>query len=156
MEIQTLENIYPESSHFISKDTEVLGKLRYMTKVPHLSLGHASSSTSLFPLHQAAFCVFSSLSSCIQERDYSHTSEMNHVTQFKQPPFFFFFCFLGPHPQHTEGRRLGVESELWLPAYATVTAMPDPSCICDLHHISRPGIKPATSWFLVIFISSAP
>ena len=28
---------------------------------------------------------------------------------------------------------LGVESDLQLPAYATDTAMPDPSRICDLH-----------------------
>jgi len=45
-----------------------------------------------------------------------------------------FFVFLGPHPQHMEVPRLGVESELQLPAYAT--AMPDPSHICDLHHKS--------------------
>ena len=33
--------------------------------------------------------------------------------------FFFFFFFLGPHPQHMEFPRLGVESDLQLPAYAT-------------------------------------
>ena len=33
--------------------------------------------------------------------------------------------------------RLGVESELQLPAYATATAMQDPSSICDLHHSSQ-------------------
>ena len=33
--------------------------------------------------------------------------------------------------------RLGVESELLLPAYATATATPDPSCVCDLYHSSR-------------------
>ena len=48
----------------------------------------------------------------------------------------FFFFFLGPHPQHTEVPRLGVESELELPAYTTATAMQDPSCVCDLHHSS--------------------
>ena len=32
--------------------------------------------------------------------------------------------------------RLGVESELELPAYAAVTATTSPSCICDLHHSS--------------------
>ena len=32
-------------------------------------------------------------------------------------PFFFFFCFLGLHPRPTEVSRLGVESELQLPAY---------------------------------------
>ena len=36
-----------------------------------------------------------------------------------------------------EFRRLGVESELQLLAYATVTAMPDLSTVCDIHHSSR-------------------
>ena len=30
--------------------------------------------------------------------------------------------------------RLGVQSELQLPTYATATAMLGPSCICDLPH----------------------
>ena len=33
--------------------------------------------------------------------------------------------------------RLGVRSELQLPAYARATATPDPSHICNLHHSSR-------------------
>ena len=33
--------------------------------------------------------------------------------------------------------RLGIELELQLLAYATATAMQDPSHICDLHHSSR-------------------
>jgi len=33
--------------------------------------------------------------------------------------------------------RLGVESELQLPAYTTAPAMPVPCHICDLHHSSR-------------------
>ena len=33
--------------------------------------------------------------------------------------------------------RLGIESELQLPAHTTATAMPDPSCVCDPHHSSR-------------------
>ena len=48
--------------------------------------------------------------------------------------FFFFFCFLGPHPWHMEVPRLRVESELQLLAYATATS--DPSRICSLHHSS--------------------
>ena len=49
---------------------------------------------------------------------------------------FFFFVFLGPHPQHMQVPRLGVESELQRPAYATATATatPDLNGICDLHH----------------------
>ena len=50
--------------------------------------------------------------------------------------FFFFFFFLRATSQHTEGPRLGVESELQLLAYATATATWDPSHICDLHHSS--------------------
>ena len=48
-------------------------------------------------------------------------------------PFDFFF-YLGPHAGHAEVPRLGVESELQLPACVTVTAMPDPSLFCNLHH----------------------
>ena len=48
--------------------------------------------------------------------------------------FVLFFVFLGPHPQHMDVPRLGVESELQLLAYTTATATPDPSCVCDLHH----------------------
>jgi len=43
---------------------------------------------------------------------------------------FILFCVLGPHPQHEEGPRLGVESELWLLAYTTVTAVRDLSRVC--------------------------
>ena len=51
--------------------------------------------------------------------------------------FYLFIVFLGPHPWHMEVPRLGVESELQLPAYTAATATPDPSRICDLHHCSR-------------------
>ena len=47
---------------------------------------------------------------------------------------FFFFFFLGPNLQYMEVPRLGVESELSLPVYAT--AMRDPSHVCELHHSS--------------------
>ena len=40
---------------------------------------------------------------------------------------------LGPHLQHMEVPRLRVESELQLLVYATATAPPDPSRVCDLH-----------------------
>ena len=57
---------------------------------------------------------------------------------FKEPlrvGTMFCFCFvflLGPHMQHMELPRLGVELELQLPAYTTATATWDISCICDL------------------------
>ena len=50
------------------------------------------------------------------------------------PPFLFFG---GPHLQHMEVPRLGVKSELQLPAYTTATATWDPSCVWDLHGSSR-------------------
>ena len=40
---------------------------------------------------------------------------------------FFVVVFSRPHPRHMEVPRLGVESELWLLAYTTATATPDPS-----------------------------
>ena len=45
--------------------------------------------------------------------------------------FFFLFRAI---PGHVEVPRLGVELELQLLAYETATAIPDLSCICDLHH----------------------
>ena len=47
------------------------------------------------------------------------------------------FSVLGPHPQHREVLRLGVESELQLPTYTTATALWDLSRNCYLHHSSR-------------------
>ena len=49
----------------------------------------------------------------------------------------FIYCFLGPHLRHMEVPWLGVKLELQLPAYATVTAMQDPSHVCYLHHRSQ-------------------
>ena len=45
--------------------------------------------------------------------------------------------FLGPYLQHMEVPRLVVKSELQLPAYATATAMQNPSHVCDLYHSSQ-------------------
>ena len=46
----------------------------------------------------------------------------------------FFVCFGGATPAVYEVPRLRVEWELQLPAYATATAVPDLSHICDLRH----------------------
>ena len=48
-----------------------------------------------------------------------------------------FLFFLRLLMWYREISRLGVESELQLPAYAIATVMLDPSLICDLHHSSR-------------------
>ena len=50
---------------------------------------------------------------------------------------FYFIVFLGPHPWHMGVPRLGVKSELQLPAYNTASVRPDLSCVCDLHHSSQ-------------------
>ena len=50
---------------------------------------------------------------------------------------YIYFVFSGLHPWHMEVPRLGVESELLLLAYARAKAMPDPSCVCDVHHSSQ-------------------
>ena len=42
-----------------------------------------------------------------------------------------------PHLEHMEVPRLGMELELHLPAYATATATPHLSHICDVYHRSR-------------------
>ena len=46
--------------------------------------------------------------------------------------------FLGPHMWHMEVPRLGVKSELQLPAYATATVTRDLSCIYNPYHSSQP------------------
>ena len=82
---------------------------------------------------------------------------------------FFFFFFSGP-PQlwHMEVPRLGVESDLQLLVYITATAMGGGFWAMSatyttahgnprsLTHWVRPGIKPATSWILVGFITTEP
>ena len=50
--------------------------------------------------------------------------------------FFFFLFFLGPHLQHMEIPRLGVELELQLLACATATVMAGSEPCLDLHHSS--------------------
>ena len=49
----------------------------------------------------------------------------------------FFPPFLGPYLRHMKVPRLGVRLELQLLAFATDTAMPGLSCVCDLYHSLR-------------------
>ena len=78
----------------------------------------------------------------------------------------FIYCFLGLQLRHKQDPRLGAELELQPQAYATGTAMQDPSHSCNLHpsspqhqiptHWASPGIKPVSSWILVGFVTAAP
>ena len=60
---------------------------------------------------------------------YSSHSKLTpyHVPSLATHPIhqgnFIHFVFLGPHPQHMEVPRLGVQLELQLPAYATATKL---------------------------------
>ena len=77
---------------------------------------------------------------------------------------YIFFLFLGPHCQHMEVPRLGVESELccqpapqpqpcriWAAPVTYTTAHGDAG---SLTHWWRPGIKSSSLWILVGFITA--
>ena len=68
---------------------------------------------------------------------------------------FIFGLFLGPHLQHMEVPRLGVELELKPTAYTTATAtnITAQGNTGSLTHWARPGIEPGISWFLVGFVN---
>ena len=78
---------------------------------------------------------------------------------------FYLFILGGPHVKHMEVSRLGVKSELQLPAYATATvkqiwAMSVTYTTAhgntrSLTHWVRLGIEPTSSWMLVRFVSAA-
>jgi len=72
---------------------------------------------------------------------------------------FIYLFILELYVWHREVPSLGVELELWLQAYTTVTAMQNLSHFCNagsLTHWGRPGIKPTCSWILVEFIPTVP
>ena len=69
----------------------------------------------------------------IQCNPYHITNGIFHRTRRKK---CFAFYLLGVHPWHMEFPRLGVKSELQLPAYTTATATWDLSCVCNLYHSS--------------------
>ena len=66
----------------------------------------------------------------------SHPSPLPSLKSFGFLFVCFFLLFLGSNPRYMEVPRLGVKSELWLPAEATATATQGQSHIFDLHHSS--------------------
>ena len=50
--------------------------------------------------------------------------------------FFFFWHFRAVPTAYRQVPRLGGETEVQLLVYTIATVMPDPSCICKLHHSS--------------------
>ena len=95
-----------------------------------------------------------------QQPDGENPTWASAVSELQNHFCILFYFFLGLYLQHMEVPRLGVESELQLPASATATETWDPSCICDLHHSTRQyhgarsGIKPVSLWILVRFITT--
>ena len=79
----------------------------YELKAPSEKSGHLGSGSALTAneLHDLLGPQFPQL--------YNEEIKMipGHMVSSKEF-FFFFFCFLGPHPQHMEVPRLGVKSEL--------------------------------------------
>ena len=61
---------------------------------------------------------------------------LGHLADLNLIFFLLFFFFFRATIWHMEVSRLGVKLELQLPAYATATITPDPSLICNLHHIN--------------------
>ena len=72
-----------------------------------------------------------------QEERPAHQLTVIYSRYIKLPIFIYLFVclFLGPHLWHMEIPRLGIQSELQLPAYAT--AMPGQSRVCDLRYSSQ-------------------
>ena len=82
---------------------------------------------------KSIFQFISSLSSCIYTifNPYRYLNSMiiklnDYFSSFKSHWSLFLSLFLRLHPWHMEVLRLGVKSELQLPAYTTATAMPGP------------------------------
>ena len=96
------------------------------------------SHTSLVPDFHLLFLVILLLLLCQNLWHFNSVSIVIILIVVKNCFLIYLFtCFSGPHPQHMEVPRLGIQSELQLLTYTTATAMPDLSCVCDLHHSSR-------------------
>ena len=74
--------------------------------------------------------------------------------------------FVGPHLQHMEVPKVGVELELQLLAYTTGIARLNLSLVCNLHYSSgqgrvlnplrRPESEPTISWMQIEFVTTEP
>ena len=119
------------------------------------------------------FSIIAGLQCCVSFLLYSMVTQLHipayilfsHIIRvFFLFCFVLFFCLLGLLPWHMEVPRLEVKLELQLPDNATANQIQAMSVTYitaqgnggSLSHWGRPGIKPATSWFLVGFISAVP
>ena len=82
-----------------------------------------------------------------QARDQACTTAVTQASTVTRPDLYpivpqgnsskTFFLKVASAAYGSSQARVGVESELQLPAYATATSMPDLSRVCDLHCSSR-------------------
>ena len=131
---------------FCSRMCSCLTFTLQLSHVPHLhptwglsDILQACFSGCLLGLSFQRLCLITEGVSRITEfRSSHHGSVVMNLTGIHEDEDFVLFCFafLGLCPQHMDVPRLGVESELQLLAYATVTAMQDLSHICNLHRHS--------------------
>ena len=98
-------------------------------------------------IYEHVTCCFKKLNCILSRAEHAHnrTDVILSVTTcyyIKNKQWFnwsqcVLIEFVVFHSWHMEVPRLGVESELQQLAYATATASPDPSHICNLHHSSQ-------------------
>ena len=94
---------------------------------------------------------------------------LNHPASHWSPFFFiylFFLVFLWPHPWHLEVPRLGLNRSCscWPTPQpqqrriqaTSMTYTTAHSSTGSLTHWTGPGIKPASSWMLVWFVTTKP
>ena len=106
----------------------------------NLPISPVSSHTSLLFAHPAPFFfLFLDQLNSFPSRAFSPaiSSAWNILPSLPPPPALGCQFLLGPYSWHMEVLRLGVKSELQLPATATATTMPDLSSICDFHQSSQ-------------------
>ena len=85
------------------------------------------ATTSLFSVSASLFLFCRRVHLC-------HSLDFTYKWYHMVFVFLFLFFFLGLHLWHMEVPRLGVKSELQVPAYTTAMATLDPSRVCNLHH----------------------
>ena len=95
-----------------------------------------------------------------------HVSSTQFATLGFSMKIYLLICLFRPHMQHMEVPRLGVKLELQLLVYTIATAMwiRAPSATYtithgnagSLTHSVSPGIKLASSWILVRFVTTIP
>ena len=128
---------------------------------PHGYYSGSQSWATIGTLTYFFFVCLAVSTACFWTRDWTCATTVTMLDPKPHfiPFFFFFSLFLWPHLWHMEIPRLGMGSELQLPAYITATASPQIQAasatyatVCvkapSLTHWARLRIKPASLWTL--------